>query len=182
MRGVQIYRPNNDMTKGWAVQFNLGFDRRENVVIFIEAAHQIGPKPAPGSTASPFDWENKIRFMLNSNELGAIGACIRGIHRKDIKFIHQTGEGDKQKLGSFSLQAPQTDEAKQYGNWRLELFTRQNGADKRINAFISPAELYQILILIDFSFMKNFATPPRKRVKPETTDVQDNSGDGSQAG
>jgi hypothetical protein len=75
MRGVNIYRPNNDITKGWAVQFNLGFDRRENVVVFVEAAKQIGPKPAPGSSSSPFDWEKKIRFMLNSNELGEIAAC-----------------------------------------------------------------------------------------------------------
>jgi hypothetical protein len=163
MRGVQIYRPNTDLAKGWAIQFNLGFDRRENVVVFIEAARQVGPKPAPGSTTSPFDWENKIRFMLNANELGELGACIRGIHRKKIKFIHQTGEGDKQKLGSFTLEFPETDEAKKYGNWRAEVFARQGGTDKRIQAFITPAELYQILMLIDFSFMKNFAQGPRKR-------------------
>ena len=167
MRGVQIYRPNNDMTKGWAIQFNLGFDRRENVVVFVEAARQIGPKPAPGSTTSPFDWENKIRFMLNANELGEIGACIRGIHRKLIKFIHQTGEGDKQKLGSLALEFPQTDAAKQYGNWRLSLFTRQGGADKKIDGFITPAELYQVLMLIDYTFMRNFANGPRRRPQPE---------------
>jgi hypothetical protein len=69
------------------------------------------------------------------------------------------------------LEYPQTEQAKQYGNWKLELFTRQSGEDKRISAFITPAELYQILILIDFSFMKNFATPPRKRQKAESADV-----------
>jgi len=186
MRGVQIYRPNNDMSKGWAIQFNLGFDRRENIVVFVEAARQIGPKPAPGSTSSPFDWDNKIRFMLNSNELGEIGACIRGIHRKNIKFIHQTGKDESTKLGSLVLEYPQSDQAKQYGNWKLEIFTRQKGEDKRVSGFITPSELYQILILIEFSFMKNYATPPRKRVKPETADdissTQEDSGNGPQAG
>lgn len=161
--GIQIYRPNNDPRKGWAIQFNLGFDRRENTVIFVEAAPQVGPKPAPGSSESPFDWSNKIRFMLNGNELGEIGACIRGIHRKKIKFIHQTGKDDKVKLGSFVLEYPDTDEAKKYGNWRIELFTRQDGADKRIQGFISPSELYQLLCLIDFSFWRNFNRPPRRK-------------------
>ncbi len=167
MEGVKIYRPNNDMNKGWAIQFNLGYDRREKVVVFVEAAKQIGEKPKPGSTASPFDWDNKIVFMLNANELGEIGACIRGIHRKPIKFIHQNKEPGKEKLGSMNLEFPQTPEAKEYGNWRIGLFTRKDGVDKKVDGFITPSELYQVLILIDYTFMRNFANGPRKKSAEE---------------
>ena len=175
MRGVNIYRPNNDISKGWAIQFNLGYDRHERVVVFVEAARQIGPKPSPGVSSSPFDWDNKIRFMLNSNELGEIAACVRQIYVKNIKFIHQTGEGDSKKLGSLALDPPQSEEAMKFGNWRLSLFTRKGGQDIKVEGFITPSELYQILVLIDFSFMKNFASNIPTKSRPETEDVDTNT-------
>ncbi len=173
MKGVQIYRPNTDINKGWAIQFNLGFDRRENIVVFVEAAKQISDKPKPGSTASPFDWDNKIVFMLNANELGEIGACVRQIHTKPLKFIHQTGEGDKQKLGSMNLEYPQTEQAMQYGNWRISLFSRKDGVDKKVDGFITPSELYQILMLIDYTFMRNFSIGPRKKPVVEAAKTEE---------
>jgi len=143
-RPVSIYRPNNDPAKGSAYQFHSGTRKRDGVpVLYAEAANQTGPKPAPGSKESPFDWDNKIRIMLNVDELGEVVASIDGLHRKQVKFIHKSERDGVEVVSSFELTPPTTEEGIKYGNWGLNLTITKSGEKNTVRGFIAPASLVQ---------------------------------------
>lgn len=168
MRGVSIYRPNNDISKGCAFQFNPGLDKHGDWGIFVEAAKQVSPKPAPGSTTSPFDWKQKLLMMLSIEEAADLAASIRGISRKTVKFIHKFGEGENEKTSFLTIGPP---ENKEYDNWSISFTVKKNGLENRVNGFISPGQIYQILTLIDSCIHRsfNFAKLQKKQVATEAT-------------
>lgn len=143
-RPVSVYRPNSEPAKGSAFQFHSGTRKRDGVpVLYAEAANQTGPKPAPGSKESPFDWDNKIRIMLNVDELGETVASIDGLHRKPIKFIHKSEREGVEVVSSFELTPPATEEAMKYGNWGLILSISKGGNKSTVRGFIAPGSLVQ---------------------------------------
>lgn len=148
-RPVSVYRPNSEPSKGSAFQFHSGSRKRDGVpVLYAEAANQTGPKPAPGSKESPFDWDNKVRIMLNVDELGEIVASVDGLHRKAVKLIHKSERDGQEVTSSFELTPPTTEEGIKYGNWGLALsITRKSGngdTKSSVRGFIAPASLVQL--------------------------------------
>jgi hypothetical protein len=153
MRGVSIYRPNNDPTKGCAFQFKPGTSKRGKWVVFVEATNQTGPKPPPGSTDSPFDWSKKILMMLSVDEVSELAASIRGISRKPIKFTHQLQDDSGTKLSYLTI-APS--ENKEYDNWSVSFSVKRADILTKVNGFVSPGQIYQILCLIDSVIYRSF--------------------------
>lgn len=149
-RGVKVYKP-LDKGGGSAFQFSRGVKRSrgEDPVLMIEATNQSGPKPAPGSTESPFDWSNKIVMMFNRDECGEIAAYIVNMQRAErviqrgIELIHDTERDDGQNISKLTLKKPDTDN--KWGNWGI---TMKRG-DTFCKMFLTAGEVYQLKVLCD---------------------------------
>lgn len=151
-----IYKPSQKIENGSAFQFNVGTKRKSNIpVMFIDAVKQSKPKPPPGSTDSPFNWkDDKIVMMLNVDELGEVGACIAGLDRRPLEFVHASEYQGVKKTTVFKLSPPQTEEQKKYGNWGIEV-RLNSGDDKRVvRGFIGTGFVYRIKLLADHIIQK----------------------------
>lgn len=148
MQSLKFYKP-SDKGSGSAFQFKIGFkSKNKEPVVFIEATRQNGPKPAPGSKESPFNWKEKVVIMLNHNELGDILAYIGGLDKKSevIKIVHATtNEETKKSVSGFELKRPTTDDEKKYGNWAVSLRRDKNAVMGRL----TPGEVYQFKLLCE---------------------------------
>ncbi len=147
MRPLAIYRPNSDIQKGGAVQFHMGTNKRGIPAIYVEAAKQIKDKSAPGSTESPFDWANKLRMMLNAEEIGEILSSITGLNRKEVKLVHKSLRSDVETTAMLNLSPPLTEESKKYGNWAFDISISTKDGRNSVRIFISPSQLIQFRIL-----------------------------------
>ena len=154
---LRIYRPNQDKTKGSAIQFRAAKKKKGTPCIFIEAAKQIGEKPPPGSTESPFDWKNKLTIMLGLDEIGEIQACVKGLTWKEIKLIHKSERKGIETTATFNLSPPLTEEAKKYGNWAFFLGISTKDNKDSVNGFITPGQIMQLSSLIDRLFLDYYA-------------------------
>ena len=159
MLPVKIYKPSDKNPKvGAAIQFHSSLHGTKKVpVIYINATKQSKPKPSAGSTESPFDWDNKISMMLNVDELGEIGAYIRGMSTKSINLVHKSERDGLKVTVNFTLNKPDTPKAKEYGNWSCALNIKyENGTKDSVPIFLTPGQVYQFLSLIDGTMTKYY--------------------------
>jgi hypothetical protein len=146
-----IYKPNKNIANGSAFQFNIGTKRGGSVpVMFIEAVNQSAPKPPPGSIESPFNWRDKIVMMLNVDELGSVCACITGLKREPLEFVHASEYKGNKKTTVFKLTPPQTEEQKRFGNWGIQVSLQSADGNKNVRGFVTPGQLYRIKMLADY--------------------------------
>lgn len=154
MQKVNIYKPNNDLSKGAAFQFGFGRKRVKNIpVVYIDATRQSKPKPPAGSSESPFVWDGeKITMMLNVNELSELGSLISRIMTpKKLVFKH-TSERDGTKVNAvFEISPPLDAAAQKYGNWSIKMSVGTTGNMKSVQCFMTPGEVYLLKSLIDFT-------------------------------
>lgn len=148
MHQVRVYRPNSDMSKGGAIQFLFGYRHDKKVpAIFINAAKQVRPKPPAGSTDSPFDWKDKLTFMINVGEMAQVAAFIRGMIKEPVKFYHDSGVGK-----AFNLSPGQKS-----GTWYASLSVGKKAeGGSQVGLFMGAADLYQLLALIDNTLRYGF--------------------------
>lgn len=148
---TSIYKPNNNIKNGSAFQFSVGTKRNSKIpVMFIEAVAQSKPKPPPGSSESPFDWKNdKITMMLNVDELGDVAACVAGLNRKALEFVHTSNYDDNKKTSVFKLSPPITDEQKKWGNWGIEVKSTTAEGTRQVRGFLEPKFIYRLKMLAD---------------------------------
>lgn len=159
MRKLAIYKPNSDQTKGSAFQFEVGEKKTgKSIAIFVEAAKQNKPKPAPGSSNAVFDWtpEGKSTIMLGINELGDVLAFMDGFNSKapGVKFVHKSKRGDPpvDVTAGFELMPPAPDN--QYANWALRI----SNNSKAVYGYITPGELILLRELIKLAIANHFST------------------------
>lgn len=161
-RPLRVYKP-NDNGNGAGFQFRYGIKnkddaRRREPVMFIEATRQSGPKPKPGSTQSPFNWEDKTIVMMNTDELGQIVAFISGLDKvkKTDKnpyqrsFYHKHDSGDKR----ITIEKPEPDN--KWQNWK---FTISKGKGDFLQVYMTPGEVYQLKLLCEKIIMEFFGRP-----------------------
>jgi len=142
---MKFYKP-NDKNTGSAFQLNIGKKKRNaDPVIFIEATKQAGPKPAPGSKTSPFNWKNKIVLMINSLEASTLNLYIKNPTPNGVSLIHQTEKAGTKTISSLTLKAPVTEEEKKYGNW----FISVKRDSEMVAGRLAPNEINLINILLE---------------------------------
>ena len=154
MRKLCIYKPNKEMNNGAAIQFGIGSRKTGNgVVVFVEAAKQNKPKPAPGSSEAVFDWGDKLSMMLGQVELGDVVAYLDGFNAgaTSVKFTHKSQRNGVEVVAGFELTPPKPDS--QYANWGVRL--SNNG--KAVGCFITPGELILVRELFKLAITEHFS-------------------------
>ena len=142
------------------LQFRNGLNRQKEPVLFIEGTRQVGPKPAPGSKESPFDWSKKITLMLNVAELGEIVAYIRFLR---MEAIDQHHKADNHSSG-FYFKRPETNEEKKYGNWIIKMYRKQNEELNSVSCYLTMGEVIQLMILAE-EILRNYFSVGTENVK-----------------
>ena len=150
-RSLGFYKP-SAKGNGSAFQFRRvqRKDKNREPVAMISACNQMGPKPKPGSTDSPFPWkESQVVFMLNAIECAELSAYIVNMQKSEkivsngIRLIHDIERDDGNNIAKFFLKKP--DSGNKYGNWGIGL---ERGEEK-VMMFLSPGEVYMIKSLCD---------------------------------
>lgn len=135
---LPIYRPNSDKTKGFAVQFKKSANKRGLPCLRVEAALQTGEKPPPGSTESPFDWENKLTMSIELGEIGQLMAVTQ-CRQNDLKLYHKFQEKDGNvKDTSLSVQWTEYQGKK---NLTFNMSQKRGDDSKNVRLFLSQGEV-----------------------------------------
>lgn len=172
---IAFYYP-NQKESGSAFQFSIWKTRRGFPAVRLEAAQQNAPKPAAGSDASCFDWQNKAAFQIDAGECGKLGAYIRGFNRDD-KFpvlFHSTENKEGQKVTSkFTIKAPvKGDQRNPKQNWLLSLEVKRGDEQFRASAYVHTGEIYQLLWLLDLTICGEMRFAAEQRDKRIQNAVQ----------
>lgn len=156
---VKVYKPNSKIERGSAFQFQRGLKRGETPVVFVEAVNQTKPKPAAGSTESPFVWDNKVTIMLNAGELAEIAAVVQALpgSKNEISLVHKTDAG----VSGMKLTRPAPDD--KYGNWAVSVSKKPaDGEATTVRGFLTVGEMYQVVSLADYVIRENSIDLTRK--------------------
>ncbi len=151
MRHLGLYRPHGkDITKGIAIQFKPGGKIKDKSIpaLYIEAVQQSSPKPPIGSSASCFDWSQKINIMLGLDEMASIVAAIDGLSKDPIEITHSFKRGDDEQntVSGFLLKkGPQSD-------WVVGVKEGQT----RIQGYMTVGQLVQLRTICQLCLNKNF--------------------------
>jgi hypothetical protein len=107
MKDFRVYKPVKDFPshKGAAFQFSPGRNKRGDIAVYLCASAQSKPKPAAGSTDSPFEWgaDKTIRMRLDLMDLGKILCVLTGIRDK-VDIVHKFSVDGKEHTKSFKLE------------------------------------------------------------------------------
>jgi len=158
-RPLRVYKPQAN-GNGAAFQFRYGIKnkddaRRRAPVMFIEATKQDGPKPAPGSSESPFNWSDKTIVMMNTDELGQIAAFISNLDKvRDNEygrtFYHKHESGDKR----ITIEKPTPDN--KWQNWKFQI---SKGKGDFLQVFMTAGEVYALKLLCEKIITEYFGRP-----------------------
>jgi len=165
-RPLRCYKP-MDNGNGSAFQFRMAYNQKSEPVLMVEATNQDGPKPPPGSSASPFKWDKdiKIVMMFNHNECGELAAYIVNLQKSEkvaqygMKFTHNVDRPDGDNLSSFSVRKPEP--GNKWGNWGINI----RRGERSSKMFLTAGEIMQLKILCE-SIISTYITEEVKNVKP----------------
>jgi hypothetical protein len=136
--------------KGGAFQFRMSTKKNGDPCMMVEACVQSGPKPAPGSTESPFNWkDDKVVMMFNHNECGEIAAYVIGLQRKPeiveggIKLLHDQEREDGDNKSILTLRKPKAD--CKFGNWGVTI----KRGERYVQMYLTAGEVLQIKTLCE---------------------------------
>ncbi len=158
-RSLRFYKPMPG-GNGAAFQFRMSTKRKHRddknpaPCLMIEACTQSGPKPRPGSTESPFNWnDDKVIMMFNVHECGEIAAYVVGLDRttKVLECLHDQEREDGDNQSKFTLTKPKPDD--KYGNWGVTI----RRGDKSARMFMSPGQILQVKTLCE-EIIRRYAT------------------------
>lgn len=152
---IALYKPNNDMAKGFAIQFSKKNNKKELPCLWVEAIEQSQPKPAPGSTKSAFDWSDKIVMKIEFSEMGQILATIRGRQDRSRELFHRLETNDGVRETSLSFQTYKD-------NFWINFTRKQNNVTRQVSLPIDQAEACLIEELICEIIRDYLAAQPRR--------------------
>lgn len=149
-RSLRFYKPMGN-GNGGAFQFRMSTKgSKDEPCLMIEACTQSGPKPPPGSTDSPFNWnDDKVVMMFNHNECGEIAAYVVGLQKSDdimrngMKLIHDQEREDGDNKSMLTFQKPAADN--KWGNWGITI----RRGDKGAKMFLTAGEALQVKTLCE---------------------------------
>lgn len=133
-----IYKPNNNIKHGAAVQFSMRKNRKNLPVLWLEAVEQSSEKPPPGSTTSAFNWEHKVVMKIEFSEIGELLAVTQGRQQKSrhLHHVYTDPEGiERTTTLDFERQTGE------YNNYLLKITQAIEDSPKRsIGLFLTQGE------------------------------------------
>jgi hypothetical protein len=144
-RKLAVYRPGKVIEKGYAFQFSGSARKNGDRVMFVEGTRQVREKPEAGSSASPFEWKNKVIVMLNSGELATLAVAI--IDGNEAVFTHKTPKGS-------SVTKFRPPDGERSRDWYVSISNTRNieggqPTQSSVAGFISQGDIYTIKLMCD---------------------------------
>lgn len=149
--------------KGSAFQFGTTvFKDSDKIYGTLEMVGQSKPKPAAGSTDSPFEWSEKLLMVVNDRELGQLLAVLRG-RVESTKIIHKyptDAAPAEQTTTTFALSNSQT------GDVGAQM--SQKRPDKEyvnLSIYLKPEDSEVLIVLLSEAIRQMYNVPFKTKVK-----------------
>jgi len=147
---------------GSAFQFGTTtFKDSDKIYGTLEMVGQSKPKPAAGSTESPFDWSNKLLMAIGDREIGQLLGVLRG-RTASTKIIH--------KYPTDAAPAEQTTTTFEFSNSEsgdigAKMSQKKPGKDfVNLNIYLKPEDAEVLIVLLSDAVKKMYDVPFTKKV------------------
>ncbi|MHC5056390.1 MAG: hypothetical protein ACYTKD_16965 [Planctomycetota bacterium] len=134
--------------KGAALQVSISKLKSGSTRLFVEMAPQTKAKPPSGSSASPFDWDQKIFIALKEEEVGKLLALFRNRLSK-VDIIHKypmDAPPEQQKTTTLRLTAGDYNGVPNWGVQLRQAMGKEKPQQEQL--YLQPEDVEILMVIL----------------------------------